>query len=255
MLGSGSTLRQNNVSSCPTPRPGTSAMSLPDNDTPSTASIIMAVLFCLFLLMPRLPCCCSHRPACSTPCTRLSPSSTLLPPALHLLWPHSRQDDPQLALLPPSLPGVLCLLHRLGCLRCRPAAPSSVGRRRWVSKHTSSFCSVGSKLVKWKEQLTADWPCCTLHENVRHVWLCQEPAVFFVWALLMSLLSKWLVSVHTAKDITCWIIQRLTEWRSSEPLSPAQSDMPGLLQAIAAQDRIGWLAFFKGCVAVEWAGV
>jgi hypothetical protein len=124
-----------------------------------------------------------------------------------------------------------------------------------VSKHTSSFCSVGSKLVKWKEQLTADWPCCTLHENVRHVWLCQEPAVFFVWALLMSLLSKWLVSVHTAKDITCWIIQRLTEWRSSEPLSPAQSDMPGLLQAIAAQDRIGWLAFFKGCIAVEWAGV
>ena len=31
--------------------------------------------------------------------------------------------------------------------------------------------------------------------------------------------------------------------------------MPGLLQAIAAQDRIGWLAFFEGCIAVKWAGV
>ena len=49
--------------------------------------------------------------------------------------------------------------------------------------------------------------------------------------------------------------QRLTKWQSSEPFSHAHSDMPGLLQAIDAQDRIGWLAFFEGCIAVEWAGV
>jgi hypothetical protein len=58
-----------------------------------------------------------------------------------------------------------------------------------------------------------------------------------------------------AKDIIFWIIQRLTEWRTSEPFSTAQSDMPGLLEAIAAQDRIGWLAFFEGCIAIEWAGL
>jgi hypothetical protein len=28
-----------------------------------------------------------------------------------------------------------------------------------------------------------------------------------------------------------------------------------LLLAFAAQDRIGWLAFFEGCIVVEWAGV
>jgi hypothetical protein len=71
----------------------------------------------------------------------------------------------------------------------------------------------------------------------------------------MSSLSNWMQKVHTAKDIVFWIIQRLTEWRTSEPFSTAQSDMPGLLQTIAAQDRIGWLAFFKGCIAIEWAGV
>jgi hypothetical protein len=130
-----------------------------------------------------------------------------------------------------------------------------LGRRRWVSKHTSGFCGVGSMLVKWKEQPTSDCPRCGEHENARHVWTCQEPAVYFVWALLMSAFSKWLESVHTAKDVTYWIIQRLTEWRSSEPFSRAQSDMPGLLAAIAAQDRMGWLAFFEGCIAVEWAGV
>ena len=58
-------------------------------------------------------------------------------------------------------------------------------------------------------------------------------------ALLMPGFSKWLESIHTAKDVTYWIIQRLTEWRSSEPFSRPHSDMPGLLQAIAAQDRIG----------------
>jgi hypothetical protein len=71
----------------------------------------------------------------------------------------------------------------------------------------------------------------------------------------VSAFSKWRELVHTAKEVTFWIIQRLTEWRSSEPFSRPRSDMPGLLQAIAAQDRIGWLAFFEGCIAVEWAGV
>jgi hypothetical protein len=31
--------------------------------------------------------------------------------------------------------------------------------------------------------------------------------------------------------------------------------MPGLLQAINARDRIGWLPFLEGCIAVELAGV
>jgi hypothetical protein len=71
----------------------------------------------------------------------------------------------------------------------------------------------------------------------------------------MTSFSKWLESVHTATDVIYWIIQRLTEWRSSAPFSPIQTDLPNLLEAIEAQDRIGWLAFFEGCIAVEWAGV
>jgi hypothetical protein len=71
----------------------------------------------------------------------------------------------------------------------------------------------------------------------------------------MSFFSDWLVLVYTATAVIFWIIQRLTEWRSSEPLSPIHMDLPGLQQAIEAQYRMGWLAFFKGCIAVEWAGV
>jgi hypothetical protein len=68
--------------------------------------------------------------------------------------------------------------------------------------------------------------------------------------------SAWLESVNTANNITYWIIQCLMEWRSNEPSSLVHTDMPGLLLAIlAAQDRIGWLAFFEGCSAVEWSGV
>lgn len=65
------------------------------------------------------------------------------------------------------------------------------------------------------------------------MWLCQEPVVlFFVWAHLMSSLSSWLELVHTATDIT--------EWHSLNPLSPAHTYLPGLLQAIEAQDRMGF---------------
>jgi hypothetical protein len=63
-----------------------------------------------------------------------------------------------------------------------------------------------------------------------------------------------MISVNTANDVAFWIIRRLTEWRSAEPRSPIHTDLPGLQQAIEAQDRIGWLAF-EGCIAVEWVGV
>jgi hypothetical protein len=57
--------------------------------------------------------------------------------------------------------------------------------------------------------------------------------------------SAWLESMHTANDITFWIIQCLTECHILEPFSAVYTDMPGLLQAITAQDGMGWLAFFR----------
>jgi hypothetical protein len=114
---------------------------------------------------------------------------------------------------------------------------------------------VRKKLVQWREQPTPACPRCGLIEDARHVWLCQEPAVYFVWALLVSSLSDWMVSVNTANYVVFWIIRRLTEWRSAEPHSPIHTDLPGLQQAIEAQYHIGWLAFFEGCIAVEWVGV
>jgi hypothetical protein len=130
-----------------------------------------------------------------------------------------------------------------------------VSRRRWVSKHTSGSCGGGTKMVYWKQQPTPECPRCGEPEKSRHVWLCQEPAVYFVWALLMYSFRDWLESVHTANNISFWIIKRLTEWCSNEPFSLVYTDTPGLLLAIAAQYQIGWLAFFEGCIAVEWSGV
>jgi hypothetical protein len=128
-----------------------------------------------------------------------------------------------------------------------------LGRRRWVSKHASGFCSGGAMLVRWREEPAPACPRCDQPETARHVWQCQEPAVSLVWALLMSSCSKWLQRLHTANGIICWITQRFAEWRSSEPFSTAQSAMLGLLQAISAHDRIGGQAFLEGCIAIEWA--
>jgi hypothetical protein len=109
---------------------------------------------------------------------------------------------------------------------------------------TSGFCSVSTKMVKWKEQLTPDCPHCGQIENAQHVWLCPEPAVYFVWALFMSSFSDWiLTSLRTATEITYWIIKCLTEWQSQEPFSMAHTD----LRAYYRQYRLkitwaGWLS-------------
>jgi hypothetical protein len=131
-----------------------------------------------------------------------------------------------------------------------------MGRRRWIAKHVLGHCAVGTIMVHRKEQPAPDCPRCGDSENARHVGLCQDPAgVFFVRALSMSSFSSWLESIRTAPEIIFWIIHRLTEWHSSEPDSTARSDLPGLLEAVHAQDRLGWLAFLEGCIPVEWAGV
>jgi hypothetical protein len=82
----------------------------------------------------------------------------------------------------------------------------------------------------------------------------MDPVICFIWALLMSSFSAWLVSIHRANDITFWIIQCLTEWCSSKPFSLAHTDMSSLLQAIAAKDQMGCLTFVEECIVVEWAG-
>jgi hypothetical protein len=53
-------------------------------------------------------------------------------------------------------------------------------------------------MVKWKEQPMPDCPRFGQIENTQRVWLRPEPAVYFVWALLMSSFSDWLTSLHTA---------------------------------------------------------
>jgi hypothetical protein len=55
--------------------------------------------------------------------------------------------------------------------------------------------------------------------------------------------------------IIYWIVRHLTGWCSSDPFSLIYTDLPGLQLAIEAQDGIGRLASFEGCIAVEWAGV
>jgi hypothetical protein len=57
-----------------------------------------------------------------------------------------------------------------------------------------------------------------------------------------------------APKTTFLIMHRLTKWHSCEPPSIAQTNLPGLLAAVQAQDHVRWLVFFEGCIAAEWAG-
>jgi len=53
------------------------------------------------------------------------------------------------------------------CLEGMPALKPI--RRRWITKHASANCGVGTTLVKWKHQDDDKCPRCNVSEDKAHV--------------------------------------------------------------------------------------
>ena len=63
-------------------------------------------------------------------------------------------------------------------------------RRRWLTKHRSSNCGIGTTLVKWKYQVDAECPRCNQVEDKAHVFRCQDPSAKSLWDTNLTKLAN-----------------------------------------------------------------
>jgi len=77
------------------------------------------------------------------------------------------------------------------CLEGMPALKPS--RRRWITKHASANCDVGTTLVKWKYQDDDKCPRCNASKDTAHVLRCQAKGANEVSSESMAKLTTYLV--------------------------------------------------------------
>jgi len=81
------------------------------------------------------------------------------------------------------------------CLDGMPVLKPS--RRRWITKHASANCGVGTTLVKWKYQDDDKCPRCNASEDTAHVLRCQPKGANEIWSESMAKLTTYLVESRT----------------------------------------------------------
>jgi len=71
------------------------------------------------------------------------------------------------------------------------------GHQRWITKHASAKCGVGTTLVKWKYQDDDKCPRCNASEDTAHVLRCQAKGANEAWSGSMAKLMTYLVESRT----------------------------------------------------------
>jgi hypothetical protein len=123
-------------------------------------------------------------------------------------------------------------------------------RRRYVTKTASFNCGVGTTLVTWKHQLTAECPRCShKQETTLHVQQCQGYGADEVFQKGIMRLDNYLVAEDTSEDLRTAIVECIQRWRKQEPIR--LRDFPlEIREVIGQQHQVGWLAFTE-CLPVK----
>jgi len=128
-----------------------------------------------------------------------------------------------------------------------------LGKRRWLCKHLARQCGVGKCLMKREYQNHSKCPRCDQDgEDTSHVIRCRAPTAYRAWIEATNKLSDWLLQERTSQCLTDAILARLSAWRAGDPLMAVQGP-PGLMEAIACQDALGWENFILGRIAPQLA--
>jgi hypothetical protein len=98
---------------------------------------------------------------------------------------------------------------------------SKRSRRVFVSKHTSGMCGVGKFMERWKLRQSSACPMCGEHKDAPHIWKCKGVGMREIWEKALSLLERWMNSIHTDPDIQHAIIGHLRSWWDDAPNQPA----------------------------------
>ena len=129
------------------------------------------------------------------------------------------------------------------------------GRRRWVSKHASEQCGVGSTMVEWKFWKNSNCPRCNQpNEDTTHVLRCNGQEAKAKWDDNIKELDEKMTELDTQPELQAALLLRLTQWRQNIPLTDVNWP-PEVTNAIHAQDAIGWKPFIEGVPSSHWQQV
>jgi hypothetical protein len=119
-------------------------------------------------------------------------------------------------------------------------------RARWLTKHTSGHCPVGTVMKKRTERITNKCPHCGQPETPSHVWTCPHPPVKQKWEASLRSLDAWLENNLTDPSIRRDIITGLRAWIFHTE-DPDLDCAPARLQAC-----LGWESLLEGRPAKGW---
>jgi len=124
-------------------------------------------------------------------------------------------------------------------------------RRRWIAKHVSSNCGVGTTLVKWKYQDDDRCPRCRVPEDTTHVLWCTANGANEVWNESIAKLTAYLQKTHTHPGIQESLLTNLHRWRHGAfTLSNFQENEVN--SATTSQSSIGWKNLMEGLPSTSW---
>ena len=125
-------------------------------------------------------------------------------------------------------------------------------RRRWVTKHASDNCGVGTTLLAWKYQTNATCPRCQhSQENTKHILQCTGHDANAVWDQGIKELNKYMDNQDTDQNIQNAIVQGLQCWQQALPIDA--TDYPlDIQEALTIQTNIGWKSLMEGLAAKQW---
>jgi hypothetical protein len=127
-------------------------------------------------------------------------------------------------------------------------------RRRWITKHASSNCGVGTTLVKWKFQDDDKCPRCNASEDTTHVLRCQAEGANEVWNESMDKLTTYLSEAYTHPDLLSALVDNLNRWRRGLTSCHDFCD-PEVQQTTQSQALIGWKNLLEGLLSKQWRQV
>ena len=127
------------------------------------------------------------------------------------------------------------------------------GLNRWLAKHTTGFCGVGTKLEQYAYQTHSKCPRCGANgETPSHVIKCKEETACQLWDKEMISLSAWMKKEKIQTDIRNTIIHNLNSWKYNTTPASTLPQNDHLKQAILQQDCISWTSFVEGFWSKSW---
>lgn len=127
------------------------------------------------------------------------------------------------------------------------------GKQRWITKHASENCGIGTTLVKWNIQTEATCSLCQLSDEYsQHVLHYPSEVQQQFRASQHGHLKQWMLSKHTHPDIISVVISSLNAWSSNLSIPVPQHVQANVLTAFIEQTTIGWYNFLLGLGTKTW---